>query len=417
MFCVLFVVLPFTYDCTTLLFCMINTEEAREIISARSSAGITEMRPLTESLGKIIRESVTAPMDLPQFDQSAMDGFALRYADLQNHSSFNIIGESSAGKPFDGNSKPGDAIRIFTGAALPDWADHIIVVEASTVIGTQCTFNDPGGIYGQHIRKKGSQISNNEVAVREGSRINPATIGFLYSLGFTMVKVNRSLKISILVTGNELRKPGQETKRGEIYESNSVMLEAACRSVHEPDVRTYHCPDNESELTEKVKQLLQTSDILIATGGVSAGDYDYTTKAFTNCNVTKHFHKIAQKPGKPMYYGTAGTTHVFGLPGNPAAALTCFYEYVLPCINSINGATQIQLPQITLPIKDQWSKKAGLANYLKGRISESGVELQPGQESFILKSFAESDCLIYIKQDRTEINSGEGAEVHLLPFH
>lgn len=396
---------------------MITTDEARKIIIANTIANTGEKRALTDSLGKILRETIHAPISLPAFDQSAMDGFALRFDDLQKFSSFKIIGESSAGKPFTGDAKSGEVIRIFTGAAVPSWADHIIVVEMTEVTSTECVFNDTNGVKGQHIRKRGSQIEENEIAVPEGSRINPATIGFLYSFGFTEVEVNRDLEISILVTGNELKKPGESVGYGEIFESNSVMLMAACRSVHQLNVSMHHCGDNEQAMTAVIAKLLSKADVLIVTGGVSAGDYDYTAKALANCGVKKHFHKIAQKPGKPMYYGSTDTAHVFGLPGNPAAALTCFYEYVYPCINKLNGANQYELPQVNLPLVNEWKKKPGLANYLKGKISDHGAELLPGQESFILKSFAQSDCLVFIPEESAKTEEGCTIEAHLLPFH
>lgn len=396
---------------------MITTDEAREIIISTTIANTAEKRALTDSLGKILRETVHAPVSLPAFDQSAMDGFALRFDDLRKFSSFNIIGESSAGNPFTGEAQNGEVVRIFTGAVVPSWADHIIVVEMTEVTNTECVFNDPNGVKGQHIRKRGSQIEEKEIAVLSGTRINPATIGFLYSFGFTEVQVNRDLRISILVTGNELKKPGESVSHGEICESNSVMLSAACRSVHQLHVNMYHCRDNEEALTAEITKLLSESDILIVTGGVSAGDYDFTAKAFTNCGVKKHFHKIAQKPGKPMYYGSTDSAHVFGLPGNPAAALTCFYEYVYPCINKLNGCNDYELPQVYLPLVNGWSKKPGLANYLKGQIHANGVELLTGQESFILKSFAQSDCLVYIPEESSKNAEGSIVETHLLPFH
>jgi len=395
---------------------MLTTHEARNIIISKAQSGKIEKRELTKSLGKIIREDLCAPMDLPQFDQSAMDGFAVRFKDLSNYKEFTIIGESSAGSPFENFAQAGETVRIFTGAAVPDWADHIITVEMATVNDSCCIFNDPNGVCGQHIRKRGSQIASGEIAVRAGTKINPATIGFLYSFGFTEVAVNRDLAISILVTGNELRKPEESIAHGEIYESNSVMLVAACQSIHETNVRTVHCRDNESDLTDAVRRLLETSDVVIVTGGISAGEYDYTAKAFANCGVTKHFHKIAQKPGKPMFYGTTSKSHVFGLPGNPAAALTCFYEYVLPCINKLNGTDQLQLPVCKISLDNSWKKKPGLANYLKGSLTDTGIRLLPGQESFILKSFSEANALVYIPQDAEETKAETSVEVHFLPF-
>jgi molybdopterin molybdotransferase len=355
-------------------------------------------------------------MDLPQFDQSAMDGFAMRFEDYSEGVPMKVIGESSAGKPFSGNAGQGEIIRIFTGAEVPSWANHIAIVEHATVQGDFVTISDPNVKAGQHIRTKGSQIRKGEVAVPAGTILNAATVGFLFSLGYDTVPVNSKIRVALIITGNELKQPGETLTEGQIYESNSVMLSAAIeqQTRHKPDI--LFCRDDENEMTALVKEVLSKYDLILVSGGISAGDYDFTAPSLMKNGVTKHFHKIAQKPGKPIFYGTKDRVQVFGLPGNPASALICYYEYVYPCLNKMRGGAFKSLPKVQMQLGADYRKKPGLQHFLKGTIRNGKVYAMPGQESFILKSLSESECLIVIPSDTDVILADTFVEVHVLPF-
>lgn len=395
---------------------MITPAKALEIIERNTVVTGETFINTNEGLNRILRNDSVAPMDLPQFDQSAMDGFAMRFEDYSEGVPMKVIGESSAGKPFFGSADKGEIIRIFTGAEVPSWANHIAIVEHATVQGDTITINDPNVKAGQHIRTKGSQIRNGDVAVAAGTILNAATIGFLYSLGYDSIAVNADVRIALIITGNELRMPGETLAEGQIYESNSVMLSAAIQqqTTSKPDV--HFCRDDEKEMTALVADLLNHYDLILVSGGISAGDYDYTARSLHNNGVKQHFHKIAQKPGKPIYYGTKDTVQVFGLPGNPASALICFYEYVYPCLNKMRGAAFKSLPKLQVKLGSEYRKKPGLQHFLKGSIRDGKAYPMSGQESFILKSLSESDCLIVIPAAADSIVADEFVEVHVLPF-
>jgi molybdopterin molybdotransferase len=395
---------------------MITPAEALQIIERNSVATGESYINTNEGLNMVLHRDIIAPMDLPQFDQSAMDGFAMRFEDFSEGIPLKVIGESAAGKPFSGSAEQGEIIRIFTGAEVPAWANHIAIVEYATVNGDLVTIKDPNVKAGQHIRTKGSQIRKGDIAVSAGTILNAATIGFLYSLGYNRVAVNAKVRVALIITGNELRMPGETLTEGQIYESNSVMLSAAIQqqTSEKPDV--HFCRDDENEMTALVASLLNHYDLILVSGGISAGDYDYTARSLHNNGVKQHFHKIAQKPGKPIYYGTKDKVQVFGLPGNPASALICFYEYVYPCLNKMRGGDFKSLPKLQVKLGLEYRKKPGLQHFLKGSIRDGKAFPMPGQESFILKSLSESDCLIVIPAESDIVAADEFVEVHVLPF-
>jgi molybdopterin molybdotransferase len=395
---------------------MITPAEALEIIERNTVVTGESLINTNEGLNRVLRKDIAATMDLPQFDQSAMDGFAMRFEDYTNGVPMKLIGESSAGKPFSGNAGKGEIIRIFTGAEVPEWANHIAIVEHAVVNGDNVTFNDPNVKAGQHIRTKGSQIRKGEIAVTAGTILNAATVGFLYSLGYNTVPVNSKIRVALIITGNELKQPGETLTEGQIYESNSVMLSAAIeqQTRHMPDI--LFCRDDENEMTALVKEVLSKYDLILVSGGISAGDYDFTAPSLMKNGVTKHFHKIAQKPGKPIFYGTKDRVQVFGLPGNPASALICYYEYVYPCLNKMRGGEFKSLPKVQMQLGADYRKKPGLQHFLKGTIRNGKVYPMSGQESFILKSLSESDCLIVIPAETDVISTDAFVEVHVLPF-
>jgi molybdopterin molybdotransferase len=228
--------------------------------------------------------------------------------------------------------------------------------------------------------------------------------------------VNANVRIALIITGNELRMPGETLTEGQIYESNSVMLSAAIQqqTSEKPDV--HFCRDDEHEMTALVASLLNQYDLILVSGGISAGDYDYTARSLHNNGVKQHFHKIAQKPGKPIYYGTKDNVQVFGLPGNPASALICFYEYVYPCLNKMRGGDFKSLPNVKMELGADYKKKPGLQHFLKGSIRNGKAIPMSGQESFILKSLSESDCLIVIPAETEFVAAGALVETHILPF-
>ena len=269
-------------------------------------------------------------------------------------------------------------------------------------------------IKGGNVRLKGSEIKKHELALPKHTKLTPAAIGFLASIGIAEVMIYPKPVVHIITTGKELQLQDTALQYGKVYESNSFTLIAALQKMHVYDVVTFIVDDDIELLKQALEKSLQQADVVLLTGGVSVGDYDFVVKANELCGVTERFHKIKQKPGKPLYFGTKNTKPVFGLPGNPSSVLTCFYEYVIPAINAVCMMPQ-SLQQLQLPLLKSYSKKEGLTHFLKGKIIDGKVQPLTAQESFRLSSFALADCLIVLEEERADYAADEVVEVHLLP--
>ncbi|TAL59543.1 MAG: molybdopterin molybdenumtransferase MoeA [Bacteroidetes bacterium] len=394
---------------------MISVEEAKDLIIKNLFRLVPSEKNISECLGSVLSRDIISPISYPPFDQSAMDGFALGYSDFQKSMPLEIIGESAAGNPFAAALKPGQAIRIFTGAKIPVGSDAVVTQEKASVEKGKLIIQDKSLEQGANIRTTGSQIMKGDVILKKGQAINPGAIGLLASLGITEVNVYSSTRVTLIVTGNEFVKPGNSLNEGQVYESNSYCIKAALEAANCKSIEIVNVGDDEKQTTEKLKSAIEKSDLVLATGGISVGKYDFVGKAFQQLGVQHIFYKIAQKPGKPLFFGKLNSCLIFGLPGNPAAALTCFYEYVLTAIKIMQGRSDISLTKKMMPVSENTSKKEGLSLFLKGKIAEGKVAVLEGQESSNISSFAMADCLIYLPAQKGSISAGELVEIHLLP--
>jgi molybdopterin molybdotransferase len=267
---------------------------------------------------------------------------------------------------------------------------------------------------GNSVRLKGSEIKAGELAVGKESALSPAAIGFLAGIGITEVTVYPNPSITIVITGNELQQPGEHLQHGQVYESNSFALKAVLQQLHMNDVKVLYATDKPEIVTETLKKALEQTDVVLLTGGISVGDYDFVLQAATDCGVQKLFHKIKQRPGKPLYFGKEGTKIVFGLPGNPSSVLTCFYQYVVPALEKLSKR-KIGLQIIQAALEKPFKKSAGLTHFLKGFCNGKTAVPLDAQESFRLSSFAKANCLIQVDEDTTSLKEGELVDVYLLP--
>jgi molybdopterin molybdotransferase len=309
----------------------------------------------------------------------------------------------------------GDAVRIFTGAPVPAGADTVVMQEKTKVEADQLYIHDEDLLQGANVRPTGSEINEGDLAIAKDSLLMPAAIGFLAGIGITDVVVYPHPSVSIIVTGNELQTPGLPLQKGQVYESNSYSLQAALKQLHIQEVKIYKAEDELLKVKEVLKAALQQSDIIFLTGGVSVGDYDFVAEAAAENGIEKIFHKIRQRPGKPFYFGKKDSKLVFGLPGNPASVLTCFYEYVEPALKKIIKQ-QTGLQVMKAPLAAAFKKAAGLTHFLKGYYDGKTVKPLHAQESYRLSSFANANCLIKIDEDVTSCEKGEMTEIHLLPL-
>ncbi len=390
----------------------ISAEEAKKVIEENTTVLTPVVLALQDAAGKILANDIYAPINIPAFAQSGMDGYAIAYASMGKP--IPLAGEQAAGTNLQAKVKEGTAVRIFTGAVVPDGADTVVIQEKIKVVDGFLQIEEHNLKKGDNVRLSGSEIAKNALALSAGTRLIPAAIGFLAGMGIANVEVIPNPRVSIIVTGNELQNPGTAAEFGKVYESNSFALLAALKQMNINDIALYQSADEKDTLTKTLSEALSKSDMVIMTGGVSVGDYDFTVIASENCGVQKVFHKIKQKPGKPIFFGKKENVSFFGLPGNPASVLTCFYEYVLIALEKMT-AQNLQLKKQQIIISSSYKKPTGITHFLKGIFDGEKVHLPDGQESYKLNSFARANCLIMIPESVTEVNAGEKIEIHLLP--
>lgn len=391
---------------------MIGVHEAKKLIFDNCPSTKVEKMSLNKANGLVLAEPVYSPIDTPPFNQSAMDGYAFSLDDWDGKSDLFLSGEVQTGSYFTGSLKPLNALRIFTGAALPPGADTVVIHENVTKDGNLISIKDEKLMRGSNVRLKGSQTRKGELVLNEGHLFTPASVSFLAGLGIDTVKVYSNPSISVITTGKELIKPGEELSEGKVYESNSYGLNAGLAHMNISPVAIEMVDDDEEAIITAIKKHLRNVDILVLTGGVSVGDYDFVTTALEKCGVKKVFHKVKQKPGKPFYFGVHQQTLVFGLPGNPASVLTCFYEYVAEAITCFTKKEYFK--KIQLPMANDYSKKAGLTFFLKGKTDGNTVAALNEQESYKLNSFAEADCIIELEEEKEYFKKGDLASVRMI---
>lgn len=389
---------------------MIKVEEAIAIIEANSAKMPVEKISVRKALGYILAEKVLSPINMPPFRQSAMDGYAFTHSIKHQ---YDVVSISQAGDHSNVKLKPNQAVRIFTGAFVPDAADtvvmqeHVMANKDSILIATM-----PQKL--SNVRPTGEQIGKDDVVFEEGTLITPAAIGFLASLGITEIEVYKKPKVAVLVTGNELVQPGKKLKKGKIFESNSVMLEAALQTIGINKTKVYRVKDNLKDTKKALKSILKKYDIVLVSGGISVGDYDFVKEALLQNNVKELFYKINQKPGKPMFFGTKKETLVFALPGNPASSLTNFYIYVSPAVKTKMGFSEIHKPKVVRKLNSDIANNTGKTLFLKAKYDETNVTVLNGQSSAMLNTFAVANSLLIVPEDIEEYKKNQ--MVTLLPI-
>lgn len=370
---------------------MISVEEALDHVVSQTVSRRASKRKVEEATGCILASDITAPIHIPIFDNSAMDGYALGSAGR----SFTIVGEVAAGISPDISLKPGEAIRIFTGAKVPAGTYAVVMQEKVTVSGLQIQL-DEDMPEGANVRLAGEEISQGDVVFQKGHMLNAATAGLLYTLGITAVEVHKPPRVGLMVTGNELVTPGNELKPGQIYESNGGMLHVALEMAGVTNIQVRQVKDDLETTRATVAELLQTVDILLVSGGISVGDYDFVKQSLEANGVEEVFYKVKQKPGKPLYFGKHKESYVFALPGNPASSLNCFYVYVRPLIENFLGAnSKHQFNEGVMSHRQE--VKGDRPVFYRSRLEKGRLEILGKQSSSMLHSFALGNALVYLQ--------------------
>ena len=382
----------------------IAVQEAKEILKGLSLSGEKVLLPLQKALGSWTASPIHAPMQVPSFDNSGMDGYAFAWAD--GGDSRRLAQVVQAGTFPDFTLQPGTAVRIFTGAPVPKGADTIVQQEWVRVEGDRIFFDLEKLTQGMNFRRAGSQCEQGQLILHEGTRITPGTLGLLASLGVAEVTVFAAPQVSIILTGDEVVEVGQALQPGQIYNANGPALLGYLSQLGITEVKIFKVKDDPNEVIRVIGEALASSDVLLLTGGISVGDFDFVKEGLAQNGVETLFYKVKQKPGKPLLAGLKGSKLVFALPGNPASVLTCFMQYVKPSLGQWMGNPAAWEQARSYPIATNWEKQVKLTVFLKARLGAGQVEVLPGQESFNLLSFGSADGLIEIGEDQQALKEG-----------
>ncbi len=402
---------------------MITFYEAQRKIEENSPPPKEETISIGAALGFVSAEDVRSPIDLPLYDNSAMDGFVFRSEDtlgatVANPVTLNLKGVIKAG---DCGIKPlgeKEAYRIMTGACIAEEGDLVLEKEKAVVKKNKLVVSGPVS-KGRNIRFKAEEIKKHELVLPKGSVINPGTIGFLATMGMMGIKVYKKPSVSLIATGSELTAPGNPLRPGKIYDSNTAMIQAALEEMRIRPVLVRRLNDAPKTIQKVIHFALKESDLVILTGGVSAGDYDYVKDTLRESGVSTIFWKVSQKPGKPLFFGRKENHLVFGLPGNPASVFTCFYEYVYPAIRRFMGYKNPTLSSGKFKLQEALKPDSEKLLFIKSKIGLNGVRgVLPlkRQKSHMISSLCETDSFVVVPNSDKILEKGEKVLVHSLPF-
>ena len=385
---------------------LLTLEEAQERVLRAARPLPSERIPVANAAGRVSAEEARAQVDLPPFASSAMDGFAVRTADLPGE--LQIAGESAAGRPLEARLEPGCAVSISTGAVVPEGADAVVPIERVVIQDNRVEIPHPAEP-GAHVRPRGGDVAAGEVVVSTGTRLTPVRLAAAAACGVGELSCVRRPRVAVLATGSELVDPGDPLGPGQIYETNSLMLSSALAAAGADVVVEPRVEDDEQELKAALERGL-AADVLVTSGGVSVGEHDLVRAAERELGVEEVFWRVSIKPGKPVSFGVRRDTLVFGLPGNPVSALVGCELFVKPGLRALQG-----LPD-PLPRFEPGQLAAGLRRNeerdefvrARSRVDGDVVVLEPvtGQESHMIVRSAAADALVHIPRGNGELAAG-----------
>ena len=402
---------------------MITLQEAMAIIQENRLTGGKELVPLSDALDRVIAEDLAAPEPSPRFTNSAMDGFAVIWKDVESVVSgqsvvLSIVGESRAGVPFDGKLDKGKAIKISTGAMVPSEANTVIPIEDVDVLDNSIRVREVKKM-NQHVRFRGEEFEDGEIVLRKGRWITPAHIGLLASLGVNSVPVYKKPRISILVTGTELVSVDDKIKPWQIRDSNGQMLLAATNSSGAQSVSIEKAGDRLEDIKVKIDDMSARSDIILISGGVSGGPHDLVKQAAWESGFETLFWKVRQKPGKPLFVAKKSKILLYGLPGNPVSALTCYLNYVHPIIQNMLGM-EFLWESIDGVLAKQITNSSDRIRFLNICFEITGngkpcIHVLEKQNSHMLTTIVQADGFILLDPGGT-LKKGEMVDVYQYPW-
>lgn len=406
---------------------MLTYEQALEKILEKSIPLGAVTKELHEAMSYFLAETVVSPFPMPQFDNSAVDGYGVLCADLADASEhaakpLKLSGEIQAGSTGKLSLSPGCAIKILTGAVVPQSVEAVVMREyCSEDNGDVSIGYAPTS--GENIRRCGGEFPAGKEVISAGAHATPPVIGLLASLGSSSVKVHAKPYVSIIATGDELVAPGKPLEPGQIYNSNSYALASALAALGITAVQIMHAADTPEAARKAFEEALSCSDVVISTGGVSVGDYDYVKEVLEQLGIQTVFWRIAIKPGKPVYFGIQDAPRklVFGLPGNPVSGLVTFHQFVRPALLKMMGSVNPENETAVATLKTGLKKKPGRLDFVRGIASHTPdglLEVAPtvGQDSHMISGLAQADCLIHFGADDGEIKAGASVVITFLDW-
>ena len=395
--------------------------KAREVI-ARFLSPVTAIERVNvrAALGRVLAEDVVSPLNVPAHDNSAMDGYAVRFADLKTDGDVALrnVGSSFAGAPFKGTVAAGQCVRTMTGGVMPAGTDTIVMQEHVKADKDRLTVG-PSHKKGQHLRLAGEDLKIGQVALKRGLSLRPAEIGLISSLGIGEVAVYRKLRVAFFSTGDELVSIGTQPGEGQIFDSNRYTLHGmltrlGCEVLDMGVVR-----DAPKLLERAFHDAAAAADVVITSGGVSVGEADFVKELLNKLGEVV-FWKIAMKPGRPLAYGKIGVAHFFGLPGNPVSVMVTFYQFVRDALLVLSGRDPVpQLPTFKVPCTSSLKKAPGRTEFQRGILSQDtagnwSARATGEQGSGILRSMSEANCFIILPTEQGNVTPGTLVDVQVL---
>ena len=377
-----------------------------------------EKVPVRQGLGRVLAEDIVPSINVPAHDNSAMDGYAVRFSDLlPGETTLSEVGSAFAGRVFEGRLRAGECVRVMTGAVMPPGADTVVIQEVVRKDGDKVAI-PPGQKKSQNVRYAGEDLKAGVAVLQPGKRLGPAELGLVASLGIGEVAVRRRLRVAFFSTGDELASVGTTLKPGEVYDSNRYTLYGmlARLGVEIQDLGVVR--DDPAALEKAFREAAQQADVVITTGGVSVGEADFVRQLMAKLGEVL-FWKIAMRPGRPMAFGKIGKSYLFGLPGNPVAVMVTFYQFVRDALLCLSGRSDdYTVPLLKVPAAAPLRKVAGRTEYQRGILFKEGsiwkVRITGQQGSGVLRSMSEANCFIVLEHERGRIEAGEPVSVQLM---
>jgi molybdopterin molybdotransferase len=400
-----------------------SVAQARQFIQQfLSPVAETEIVPVRSSLGRVLAADIISPSNVPNHNNSAMDGFAFKYSD--HLKTLKVIGTAFAGKAFAGVVNPGECVKIMTGAVIPAGADTVVMQERIAIKSDRITLLDTPK-QGSNVRLAGEDLKLCQTVLAKGNAMKPADLGLIASLGVGEVAVYRPLKVAFFSTGDELVNVGNPLQAGQIYDSNRYTLHGMLSRLNVQMSDLGNVPDDPKLLEKTLLEAAENNDVVITSGGVSVGEADYM-KALLAKHGQVLFWKINMKPGRPLAYGKIGQNnkqaHYFGLPGNPVSAMVTFYQFVQPALQAISGAAYKQVPFFNIECTERIKKATGRTEFQRGILFEDmrdghvvwKVKPLPNQGSGVLSSMSAANCFIVLDETVGDCEAGTCVRVQSL---